>query len=148
MNTWDATTKTGGHSLIVNKAACTTCHSGVDKLTPIQTEIDGLRKQLGEELVKKKLFKKTTNATTGAISYSAVPSHDFYGTLFPTTQSTTLFATALVAANTINVGPPSSTSSATGIVTYANNVTMAVDTDWANRIGREWEYGELGAASS
>ena len=143
MNTWDATTKTGGHSLIVNKAACTTCHSGADKLTPIQTEIDGLRVQLGEELVKKKLFKKTTNATTGAISYSAVPSHDFYGTLFPTTQSTTLFATALVAANTINPGP---TPSSNGIVTYANNVTMAVDNDWALRIGREWKYGELGAA--
>jgi hypothetical protein len=142
MNTWDATTKTGGHSLIVNKAACTTCHGGADKLTPIQTEIDGLRVQLGEELVKKKLFKKSTNSS-GVVSYSAVPSHDFYGTLFPTTQSTTLFATALVAANTINPGP---TPSANGIVVYANNITMAVDTDWANRIGREWKYGELGAA--
>ena len=141
MNTYDATTKTGGHSLIVNKAACTTCHAG-DKLTPIQTEIDGLRIQLGEELAKKKLFKKSVNSS-GVASYSALPSHDFYGVLFPTTQSTTLFATALVAANTVNPGP---TPSATDLLVYANNVTLAVDTDWANRIGREWKYGELGAA--
>jgi len=145
MNTYDAATKTGGHTLNVNEAACKTCHGGVDKLTPIQTEIDALRVQLGEELVKKKVFKKTVNSS-GVASYSAVPSHDFYGTLFPTTQSTTLYATALAAANTLNPGPPTSTSSANGVVTYANNVTMAVDTDWANRIGREWKYGELGAA--
>src|SRR5665647_398173 len=141
MNEYDATTKTGGHSLIVNKAKCTACH-GSDNLTPIQTEIDGLRIQLGEELVKKKLFKKSVNSS-GVASYSAEPSHDFYGTLFPTTQTTTLFATALVAANTVNPGP---TPSANDLLVYANNVTMAVDTDWANRIGREWKYGELGAA--
>src|ERR1035437_1742349 len=41
MNTFDPVTKTGGHSLIVNHAACTACH-GSDKLTPIQTEISGL----------------------------------------------------------------------------------------------------------
>ena len=27
-----------------------------------------------------------------------------------------------------------------------NNVTIAVDPDFAKRIGREWKYGELGAA--
>ena len=32
------------------------------------------------------------------------------------------------------------------MVTYANNVTIAVDKDFALRIGREWKYGELGAA--
>lgn len=137
MNEFDATTKTGGHSLIVNRAKCTACH-GSDKLTPIEKEIDALRIQLGEELAKKKVFKKTINATTGIASYSALPSHDFFGTLFPTTQSTTLFGTALAGANTV--------SPTTGLVVYANNVTMAVDTDWANRIGREWKYGELGAA--
>lgn len=137
MNEFDATTKTGGHSLIVNKAKCTACH-GSDKLTPIEKEIDALRIQLGEELAKKKVFKKTINATTGVASYSALPSHDFFGTLFPTTQSTTLFGTALAGANTV--------SPTTGLVVYANTVTMAVDTDWANRIGREWKYGELGAA--
>ena len=142
MNTYDAATKEGGHTLIVNEAACKTCHGGVDKLTPIQTEIDGLRVQLGEELVKKKVFKKTTNSS-GVVSYSAVQSHDFYGTLFPTTQTTTLFATALVAANTVNPGP---TPSANDLLVYANTVTMAVDPDWALRIGREWKYGELGAA--
>jgi len=142
MNTYDAATKEGGHTLIVNEAACKTCHGGVDKLTPIQTEIDGLRVQLGEELVKKKVFKKTTNSS-GVVSYSAVQSHDFYGTLFPTTQSTTLFAMGLVAANTVNPGP---TPSANDLLVYANTVTMAVDPDWALRIGREWKYGELGAA--
>ena len=136
MNEYDATTKTGGHTLIVNEAKCTACH-GSDKLTPIQKEIDALRIQLGEELAKKKLFKKSVNSS-GVASYSAEPSHDFYGNLFPSTQSTTLFATALVAANTV--------SPTTGLVVYANTVTMAVDTDWANRIGREWKYGELGAA--
>jgi hypothetical protein len=137
MNEYDATTKTGGHTLIVNPAKCLACHK-TDKLTPIQKEIDGLRILLGEELAKKKVYKKTVNATTGVASYSALPSHDFYGTLFPTTQSTTLFATALAGANTV--------SPTTGLVVYANNVTMALDTDWANRIGREWKYGELGAA--
>jgi hypothetical protein len=29
---------------------------------------------------------------------------------------------------------------------YNNVVTWATDTDFANRIGREWKYGELGAA--
>ena len=147
MNTYDAATKTGGHTLWVNEAACKTCHSGVDKLTPIQTEIDGLRVQLGEELSKKKVFKKTVNATTGVASYSALPSHDFFGNLYATTApadpaNPPLYA-SLTAANTINPGP---TPSATGIVVYANVITMAKDTDWANRIGREWKYGELGAA--
>lgn len=136
MNDYDAVTKTGEHTLIANKAACASCH-GSDKLTPIQTEIDGLRIQLGEELVKKKLFKKTVNSS-GVTSYSAVPSHDFYGNLFPTTASTKLFATALTSANTV--------SPTTGLVVYGNTVTKAVDNDYALRIGREWKYGELGAA--
>jgi hypothetical protein len=34
----------------------------------------------------------------------------------------------------------------TGLVIYANTVTMATDPDFATRIGREWKYGELGAA--
>jgi hypothetical protein len=138
MNEYDATTKTGGHTLIVNKAKCTTCHANADKLLPIATEIDGLRVALGEALTAKKLFKKTVNATSGAVSYSAVPSHDFYGVLFPTTATTDLFATALAGANTV--------SPTTGLVVYGNNVTLATDKDFATRIGREWTYGELGAA--
>jgi hypothetical protein len=137
MNEYNPDTKTGGHSLIVNKDACTTCHNGEDKLTPIQTSIDAKRIELAELLVARKVFKKSTNSS-GVVSYSAEPSHDFYGVLFPTTQSTTIFATALASANT--VGPTS------GILVYANTVTLATDADYANRIGREWKYGELGAA--
>jgi len=136
MNTFDPVTKTGGHSLIVNKAACTACH-GSDKLTPIQTEISGLLVQLGDALVAKKLFSKSVNSS-GVASYSAVPSHDFYGNLFPTTSSTKLFYTALASANTV--------SATTGLVVYGNTVTKAVDSGFATRIGREWKYGELGAA--
>lgn len=138
MNEYDATTKTGGHSLIVNKAKCTACHGGADKLLPIQVNISAKIVELGEALTAKKLFKKTVNATTGAVSYSAVQSHDFYGVLFPTTASTDLFATALAGANTV--------SPTTGLVVYGNTVTLAVDKDFALRIGREWKYGELGAA--
>jgi hypothetical protein len=137
MNEYNPDTKTGGHSLIVNKDACTTCHNGEDKLTPIQTAIDAKRIELAELLVARKVFKKSTNSS-GVVSYSAEPSHDFYGVLFPTTQSATIFATALVSANT--VGPTS------GILVYANTVTLATDADYTNRIGREWKYGELGAA--
>jgi hypothetical protein len=138
MNEYDATTKTGGHTLLPNEAKCKTCHGGIDKITPVQTAIDAKRIELGEALVAKKLFKKTVNATTGAVSYSAVPSHDFYGNLFPTTASTKKFATATAGANTV--------SPTTGLVIYGNTITMAVDKDYATRIGREWKYGELGAA--
>lgn len=137
MNDYDATTKTGGHTLIPNEAKCTACHGGVDKLTPIQTNIDAKRIELGEALVAKKIFKKTISSS-GAVSYSAVQSHDFFGVLFPTTASATTFGIALAGANTVNP--------TTGLVTYANNVTIAVDKDFATRIGREWKYGELGAA--
>ena len=140
MNDYDATTKTGGHTLIVNEAKCVACHtltSATDKIAITQAAITAKIAELGEELTKKKVFKKTTN-TSGVVSYSAVPSHDFYGVLFPTTASTTLFATALVGANTVNP--------TTGLVVYASTVTLAVDKDFALRIGREWKYGELGAA--
>jgi hypothetical protein len=137
MNTYDPATKTGGHSLIVNKAACTACHSGTDKITPVQSLIDAKRIELAELLTTRKVFKKTTSGT-GVVSYSAEPTHDFLGTLFPTTSSATKYATALASANTV--------SATTGLVVYGNTVTMAVDADYANRIGREWKYGELGAA--
>src|SRR5450759_2869413 len=138
MNEYNPDTQTGGHSLIVNKDACTTCHQGVDKLTPVQTSIDAKRIELAELLVTRKVFKKSTNPSSGVVSYTAEPTHDFYGVLFPTTQSPAIFATALVSANTVG--------STSGILVYANTVTLAADNDYANRIGREWKYGELGAA--
>lgn len=137
MNEYDATTKTGGHTLIPNEEKCKACHGGVDKITPIQTAIDAKRIELGEALVAKKLFKKTVNATTGAVSYSAVQSHDFFGKLFLTVSSSNAYA-SLTSANTV--------SPTTGLVIYANTITRAVDKDFATRIGREWKYGELGAA--
>jgi hypothetical protein len=137
MNTYNETTQTGGHTLIVNKDECTTCHNGEDKLTPVQTTISAKLTELGDLLTTRKVFKKTVSGT-GVVSYSAEPSHDFLGTLLPTTSSATLYATALTNANTV--------SPTTGLVVYANTVTMAVDADYANRIGRQWKYGELGAA--
>jgi len=140
MNDYDATTKTGGHTLIVNKAKCASCHvltSTTDKIAITQAAITAKIDELGKALVAKKLFKATVNSS-GATSYSAVQSHDFFGVLFPTTASATTYGTALAGANTV--------SPTTGIVTYANNVTIAVDKDFALRIGREWKYGELGAA--
>jgi len=137
MNKYDPDTQTGGHSLIVNIAACDECHNGSDMIDITQTAVDAKRIELAELLVTRKVFKKTTNSS-GVVSYSAEPSHDFLGTLFPTTQTTTLFATALTSANTVDPK--------TGLVIYANTISMAVDADYANRIGREWKYGELGAA--
>ncbi len=137
MNQYDPAANTGGHTLIPNKAKCAACHGGSDRITIVQTAINAKLVELGEALVAKKLFRKTTSSS-GAVSYSAVQSHDFYGTLFPTSQTTRKFATALTSANTV--------SPTTGLVIYANTVTMAVDASYATRIGREWKYGELGAA--
>jgi hypothetical protein len=136
MNDYDATSETGGHTFKVNEEKCTACHSGTDKITPVQNLIEAKRIELAELLTARKVFKKTTS--NSGVSYSALPSHDFYGTLFPTTSSTTKYATALPATNTV--------SPSTGLVVYGNTVTWATDGDSANRIGREWKYGELGAA--
>lgn len=137
MNEYDATTKTGGHTLLPNEDVCEKCHQD-DRLTPVRLLIDAKRIELADLLVARKVFKKTTNSTTGAVSYSAVQTHDFYGTLFPGVESTTLYATALASGNTV--------SPTTGLVIYGSKVTMAADKDFATRIGREWKYGELGAA--
>jgi hypothetical protein len=136
MNQYNATTKTGGHTLHVNEEACTACHGG-DKLTPVTAQIDALRVELAELLVTRKVFRKSTNSS-GVVSYSAVQTHDFYGTLFPTTESTTKYATATASGNTV--------SATTGLVVYGNKITMATDALFANRIGRPWKMGELGAA--
>jgi hypothetical protein len=136
MNTYDPLTKSGGHTLIVNEGACESCHKS-DKIIPTRAKIDAKRIELGELLTARKVFRKSTNSS-GVVSYSAVQTHDFYGRLFPTTQSTTLFATALASANTV--------SPTTGLVVYGNTVTLATDASYATRIGRPWKYGELGAA--
>jgi hypothetical protein len=67
-----------------------------------------------------------------------VQTHDFYGRLFATTQTSTVYATAVVSANTV--------SPTNGLVIYGNSITMATDASWATRIGRPWKMGELGAA--
>ena len=136
MNKVDPVRKVGGHSLIVNTLACEQCHD-TEKIAPTQAKIDAKRIELGELLTARKVFRKSTS-TAGVVSYSAVNTHDFYGRLFPTTASTTLFGTALVAANTV--------SPTSGLVVYGNTVTMATDASYATRMGRPWKYGELGAA--
>lgn len=137
MNEFDAATGRGGHSLWVNEEACKACHGGADRITPVQNTIDAKRIELAELLTARKVFRKTTN-TSGVVSYSAMPTHDFFGVLFPTTQSTDTYAIALASANTVDPK--------TGLVIYTNNVTIGVDPNFSYRIGREWKYGELGAA--
>lgn len=136
MNKYDAVNKVGGHTLKPNIAVCETCHQ-TDKITPVTVRIDAKRLELAELLTARKVFRKTVNSS-GVASYSAVQTHDFYGRLFPTTPSTTLFATALAGANTV--------SPTTGLVITGNTVTLATDASYATRIGRPWKYGELGAA--
>ena len=136
MNQFDPIANVGGHTLIANKVDCEGCHTQ-DHILPTQAAIDAKRIELGNLLTARKVFRKSTSSS-GVVSYSAVQTHDFYGRLFPTTASTTLFATALASANTV--------SPTTGLVVYGNTVTLAVDASWATRIGRQWRYGELGAA--
>jgi hypothetical protein len=136
MNKWDAVAKVGGHTLKPNEDACEDCHT-TDHIVPTQTMVDAKRIELGELLVARKVFRKSVNSS-GVTSYSAVQTHDFYGRLFPTTQTSTLYATAVVSANTV--------SPTNGLVIYGNSITMATDASWATRIGRPWKMGELGAA--
>ncbi len=137
MNEYNAADSTGGHTLRVNEEACKTCH-GSDKLTPIQNLIKGKLTDLAELLTTKKIFKKTVNGTTGAISYSALPTHDFNGKLYPTTQTAgDKFATSS-SNNTV--------SPTTGLVIYGNMLKYGTDADYAIRMGRPWKWGELGAA--
>lgn len=136
MNELNADGTEGGHTLIVNKEKCMECHL-TDKIEEVQTSIDAKRIELGEALVAKKLFKKTTNSN-GVVSYSAVNSHDYYGNLFPTTETTQHFGVSLTSSNTVDPK--------TGLVVYNSIVKADVDAAWATRIGREWTYGELGAA--
>ena len=136
MNKYDATAKVGGHSLIPNEQECENCHTS-DHILPTQEKVEAKRIELGELLVARKVFRKSTNSS-GAVSYSAVQTHDFYGRLFATTATPTLYATAMASANTV--------SPTNGLVIYGNTITMATDASWATRIGRPWKYGELGAA--
>jgi hypothetical protein len=138
MNEYNATTKTGGHTLWVNEEACVACHgAGTTKVQDVQALVETKRIALAELLVARKVFKKTTNATTGAVSYSAVQTHDFKGTLYETVSSTTKYASLT---NNNSVDPK------TSVVKYENVVTYAIDKDFATRIGRPWKMGELGAA--
>jgi hypothetical protein len=138
MNELNADGTKGGHTLLVNEDKCKECHGASDPISTTQEDVDFLRVQLGEALVAKKLFKKTVNPDNNAVSYSAVNSHDYYGTLFPTTQTTQRFGVSLTNSNTVDPK--------TGLVVYNSIVKADVDAAWAQRIGRDWKYGELGAA--
>ena len=135
MNKYDDAAKTGGHTLIVNKEVCTSCHKG-DKLKPIEEKVDAKLTELAELLVQRKVFRKNTNQ--GRVFYGPVQTHDFFGNLFQKTESKTLYGMRLSNANTISPN--------NGLVVYGNSITMGTDPDFALRIGREWKYGELGAA--
>ena len=136
MNKFDATRKVGGHTLIPNEAECSNCHAS-DHIEATQRTIDAKRIELGELLVARKVFRKSTNSS-GAVSYSAVQTHDFYGRLFATGATPTMYAMGMVSANTV--------SPTNGLVIYGNSITLGTDASWATRIGRPWKYGELGAA--
>jgi hypothetical protein len=136
MNQYNPADSTGGHTFKVNKAECNSCHGNTTKITNVQSLIDAKRIELAELLVTRKVFKKTGSGSSA--SYSAIQTHDFNGKLYPTTQTPGDKFASLATANTV--------SPTTGLVIYANNITYAADASYATRIGREWKYGELGAA--
>jgi len=138
MNAVSADGSTGGHTLKINRNApsCNIagCHTGglSGLITADSLAVQTYLKTLGDLLVARKVFKKS------GTSYSAEPNADFYGTIFPTTSTTTYFATAIASNNTVGA--------TTGLLVYGNMITWAKDTDYANRIGRKWSWGEMGAA--
>jgi len=142
-NALDAAETTGGHTMKVNLSDpnCTTCHDLTTKIPETFASITAKLIELGDLLAERKVFKKTASTSSSALNgytYSAQPSHDFYGTLLPTVSDTTAYALTLTSKN--------APSASTGLLVYNSEVTWAVDKDFANRIGREWTYGELGAA--
>jgi predicted small secreted protein len=141
MNEWNAKTKTGGHSMIMNpeEKACVACHNLKDTVPLTQKNITAKINELGEAMVKRKMAKKSINATTGIVSYTLLTTHDFYGKLYSNNpaDSAVLYA-GLTNANKVDT--------ATAVIKYTNMVTYAKDADLKNRIGRKWTYGELGAA--
>jgi hypothetical protein len=143
-NEYNPADSTGGHTMRVNTndPKCTTCHNIATKRTTTLAAVNAKLTELGDLLAARKVFKK--NATSGA--YSVIPSHDFRGTLIPNsvTPTTTKYAMSLSS---------STYASATGFLTYNSRVLWAADVTStgttigsADRIGREWKYGELGAA--
>lgn len=135
MNKYNATTKTGGHTMNVNIDECSKCHTG-DPIGSVEDIIKQKLTILGDLLVTRKVMKKTTN-TSGVVSYSAVNTHDFNGKLYMYNDSITKYATS----SSMNTVSPTN-----GLVIYGNILRYAVDTDRANRKGNFWQYGELGAA--
>ena len=75
MNAWNAEDTTGGHSLRMNEhdVACTACHNLKDTVELTQTNIKAKLAELGEAMVKRKMAKKTTNATTGVGHAARLP---------------------------------------------------------------------------
>ncbi len=141
MNAWDSTAHTGGHSLIMNvkDESCQACHHLEDTLKTTQANITALLNTLGDAMVKRKIAKKTTNATTGAVSYSILATGDFYGKQYSTNPADSAVTYA-------NLTTANKTDTGTAVIKYINMITYAKDADLKNRIGRRWTYGELGAA--
>ena len=121
---------------------CVACHDLTTKIPATLATINAKLAELGDLLVAKKLYYKSVSTSSSAINgfrYFVQPSHDFFGTLLPTTASApTTYALSLSSRNYV--------STTTGLLVYNSEVNWSVDNDYANRIGREWTYGELGAA--
>ena len=129
MNESNPANETGGHTLKCNIDACTKCHKGEDKMTPVVVSISAKLKELGDLLVARKVFNS---------SYNPVNTHDYNGLLYDGT--TTTVYTSIAPNNTI--------SPTTGLVIYGTQLVTAPDNaaTAATRIGRPLKWGELGAA--
>ena len=129
MNQYNPDSKTGGHTLKCNIAACTSCHKGADLLRPVVLSISNKMKELGDLLVARKILNK---------SFNPVPTHDYNGLLYDGT--TTTIYTSISGNNTV--------SPTTGQVIYGTQLVTGMDdaATAATRIGRPLKWGELGAA--
>jgi hypothetical protein len=147
---------TGGHTFRINRKDrnCNVCHNLNQVMNSDSIAVASLLIQLGDLLTARKVMTKRVNTTPGQLpyTYTAVASHDFYGTLYDSTNTGKFYAGT---ASNNSVAPT------TGILTYDNLVTWSKDTvkvanfvtsardsvpSYSSRIGRKWLGGELGAA--
>jgi hypothetical protein len=158
MTKFSAADSTGGHTYRINKKDpnCTTCHNLASLISADSAFIAGKLVALGDLLVSRKIMTKKVNTTAGQLpyTYTALPSHDFYGTVYDTANSGMYYAAT---ASNNSVAPT------TGLLTYDNIISWTMDTahvsivaagatvnssvaNYSTRIGRAWKGGELGAA--
>ena len=158
MTQFSAVDSTGGHTFKINRKdpKCTGCHSLASLISSDSAYIAGQLTTLGDLLVARKIMTKKVNTTAGQLpyTYTALASHDFYGTVYDTANSGMYYAAT---ASNNSVTPT------TGLLAYDNMVSWAMDTahvsvvvagatvnssvpSYTTRIARAWKGGELGAA--